>query len=133
MAEISSSELRIRWLEMGLQALARRVTSLLLKQGDGSGASSPFGGQPTFYRAQATTSISAASGNALGFGTARILQVIGTSRYKLVPDFTVTVYNDTGSSIGINTYLIVAQVDGLFTVFVGDCATASPTAAPDPP
>lgn len=139
--EYTGSEKRIRALEFQVQELEQALDSLLHRAGqaaeDGERQQQDDGSSRVFLRAQAVGQIDPSSGNALGNGTARLLQAIGTNRFKRQAladgDITVPVVNDTGGPIPDKVYLIVAVVDGLFTVIVADCATEAPVVAPDPP
>jgi hypothetical protein len=135
-------EERVRRLEFELNDLARRLKSAQNKLGQVAEevereGSSGGQGNRVFVRAQAVGTITATTGATLGSGTARLLQTINGARYKLQPlaqgDVTVPVVQDTGGAIPNNTYLVIAMIESRWTVIVGDCATATPAVAPDPP
>lgn len=140
--EQTGDEKRIRRLEeeqanlkQALDALKHRVGQAaeeLARQNQDDGAAGRL-----LIRAQSIGVITGSTGSALGTGTVRPLQVIAGVRYKTQPiadgDITLACVNDTGAATVNNEYLICAYVDGLLTALVGDCATMSPTIAPDPP
>lgn len=140
--DLGNIERRVKYLESQILALEDALASVNHKAGQ---ALEDSGRQFTdvaldgnnLFRMQSVGVIPASSGSALGVGTARFLQTIGTTRYLTQPfaagDVTADCANDTGGATVNNEYLICAFVDGVCTALVGDCVTASPTRAPDPP
>jgi hypothetical protein len=142
MHSMTTEERRILRLEEEVEMLKRALDSVKHKLGqaaeDAARQIQDDGSGRVLVRAQAVGAIGAGTADGtLGTGTARLLQVISGRRYKLqalsLGDVTVDVVNDTGSGAGDKEYLILANVDGLWTCVVGDCATATPAVAADPP
>jgi hypothetical protein len=140
--EMSSDEKRIRRLEELVKALMKDLASVKDKLGqaaedDARQIPDDGGFGDVLFRLQSVGVINAASGSGVGSGTARFIQLIGTTRYLLQPfamgDVTIGVVNDTETPTVNNEYLIGAYVNGVMSLLVGNCTPASPTRAPDPP
>jgi hypothetical protein len=141
--EFTGEERRIKRLEEEILALQAALASVKHKAGQASEEQSrrmPEDGQGrNLLRCQSVGPVPASSGASVGFGTVRILQVINGVRYKIQPladgDVTVDAANDTGGATRDKEFGIGAFVDGIFTLLVSDCATATGSliVAPDPP
>lgn len=140
MATETTSEKRIRRLEDALLALKGLLEGIKHKLGqvaeDNARAAQPLGsGGASLYRAQVSepTGIPSSAGNDVGVGKAKLLRLVDGHRYQRVPPKEVDVVNDTGGTIPLNTYLVVALFGGSYTVLVADCVTVDPAEAPAPP
>lgn len=141
MHQMEEREARIRPLEVAVNELQRRFNALNDKLGQVSEDSArqypDDSAGRIFIRGQSVGVIPGSTSNVLATGTFRFIQVISGARYLMQPfalgDVTATCVNDTGAATVNNEYLILVVADGLFTALVGDCATMTPTRAPDPP
>jgi hypothetical protein len=140
-AEITGIEGRLRRLEEEILRLQKRLASdehkLNQVAEDQARQFQPERFGDIFFRCQSVGVIPAAVPPAIASGTVRLLQLIGSTRYKLQPiamgDITIGAVNDTGSATINNEYLIGAYIGGVATLLVGDCVTTAPAIAPDPP
>lgn len=139
--EISSEEKRIKELETHVNRLFAALASVQHKLGqvaeDSPRQFQDDGVGRVFTRGQSVGVVGARTGNTPGTGTFRFLQLIGGAEYLLRPfasgDVTAPCNNDTGSPTVDNEYMDLVMIDGVWTCIVGDCVTAAPTRAPDPP
>lgn len=139
--EMTDIERRVKYLESEVLRLQRALDSVKHT----AGAAYENTNRPQaddsigrlLVRGQSVGVIQARTANTPGTGTFRFLQLIDGAEYLLQPfadgDVTAPCVNDTGSATVDNEYLILAMVDGVWTAIVGDCATATPARAPDPP
>lgn len=139
--EMKTQEVRIRYLETQLLALQLALASVKHMAGqaleDGNRQQQDDNAGRIGVRGQSVGVIAARTTNTPGTGTFRFLQMIAGSVYLTQPfamgDVTATCVNDTGSPTIDNEYIDLIQIDGVWTALVGDCSTATPTRAPDPP
>jgi len=139
---MTGDEARIRRLEEEVQRLKKRLESIVHKLGQAAEdaarqqQAASQGGR-VLIRCQSVGVVGVSAGADVGTGTIRPLQLIDGTRYLLQPiadgDITWGCVNDTGSATVDNEYLIVAWIDGYFTLIVGDCVTEEFEIAPDPP
>lgn len=140
--DMTNLERRVKYLESQILALEDALASVNHKAGKALEDSArqftdvALNGN-NLFRMQSVGVIAGSTGATLGTGTGRFIQVIGGVRYLTKPfadgDVTAPVVNDTGNPTINNEYLICAWIDGLITALVGDCATAAPVRAADPP
>lgn len=94
---------------------------------------------PLFWRAQVSTAITPkSSGSTVGVGAVYLCVLIGGpggTLYRKYPNKIVPVVNDATAavSIAVNVEVMIAMIDGQWTVFWQDCNASSPSAFADQP